>query len=140
MPGEKSTEVEINERVMLIAKAMLEGYTNRRILLQYLSEKYNKWGKQDRMIDIYIASAKEIIADIMQNDLEFEKNLALNRLDALYSMNYKIHDFRECRNIIETRAKILGYNAAESIKLEVNETQTKEDFLAKMNKAREKSE
>jgi hypothetical protein len=140
MPGEKSTEVEINERVMLIAKAMLEGYTNRRILLQYLSEKYNKWGKQDRMIDIYISSAKEIIADIMQNDLEFEKNLALNRLDALYSMNYKIHDFRECRNIIETRAKILGYNAAESIKLEVNETQTKEDFLAKMNKAREKSE
>lgn len=136
MPGEKSTDVEVNERVMLIAKAMLEGYTNRRILLQYLSEKYDKWGKQDRMVDIYIASAKEIIADIMQNDLEFEKNLALNRLDALYSMNYKIHDFRECRNIVEVRAKILGYNASESIKVEINETQTKEEFLEKIRKAK----
>ena len=136
MAGEKSTDIEVNERVMAIAKAMLEGYTNRRILLQYIKEKYDSWGKEERMIDLYIGRAKEVLSDIMQNDLELEKNLALNRLDALYSMNYKIHDFRECRNIIETRARILGYNAAESVKVEVSATQSKEEFLAKIRKAK----
>ena len=88
------------------------------------------------MIDLYIGRAKEVLSDIMQNDLELEKNLALNRLDALYSMNFKIHDFRECRNIIETRARILGYNAAESVKVEVSATQSKEEFLEKIRKAK----
>lgn len=120
MAGEKSTDIEVNERVMLVAKAMLEGYTNRRILLQYISEKYNNWDRDVRMIDHYISRAKEVLSDIMQNDLELEKNLALNRLDALYTMNYKIHDFRECRNIVEARAKLLGLNEAEKTNVKVS--------------------
>jgi hypothetical protein len=42
-------------------------------------------------------------------------------------MNYKIHDFRECRNIIETRAKILGYEAAQNFN--INHISTKPTII-----------
>lgn len=115
------TDAEKNIRVNETAKAMLNGYVNRRILIQYLSETF-KWDVVERTYDTYIKEAKELLSVIDENELTFEKSLALNRLDALYTMNFKIHDFRECRNIIESRAKILGINAPTEIKSDVLQT------------------
>ena len=115
------TDAEKNIRVNETAKAMLNGYVNRRILIQYLSETF-KWDVVERTYDTYIKEAKELLSVIDENELTFEKSLALNRLDALYTMNFKIHDFRECRNIIESRAKILGINAPTEIKSETTQT------------------
>ncbi len=105
----RSTDIEKLNRVSNIVKAILNGYSNRKILLQYISETYGNWGVSERMIDNYIADARGMLTEIMQNDIAFEKAIALNRLNALYNMNLKIHDFRECRNIIETIGKIVGY-------------------------------
>lgn len=113
----RSTELELNQRINEVAKAILNGYSNRRVLIQYITETYN-WGVSERQLDNYIRDAKEILKEVNENDIEFEKSIALNRLDALYTMNYKIHDFRECRNIIETRAKILGINAPEKLNID----------------------
>jgi len=44
-----------------------------------------------------------------------EKQLA--QLDNLYVKNYTIEDFRECRNIIESKSKLLGLNAPSKITL-----------------------
>lgn len=110
----RSTEIETNQRVTEMAKAILSGYSNRRNLFQYVSENFD-WNVSERQLDNYLKAAREIINEIASNDLDLEKNIALNRLDALYTMNYKIHDFRECRNVIESRAKMLGLNAAEKI-------------------------
>jgi len=108
----RSTKIEKEQRVMLVAKAMLDGFTNRKILIQYVTEQY-KWDVTERTIDEYIKNARDLLRSTNENDIELEKTIALNRLDALYYMNYKIHDFRECRNVIESRAKILGINAPE---------------------------
>ena len=116
-----TTEAEKNIRVNETAKAMLNGYVNRRILIQYLSETF-KWDVGERTYDNYIKEAKELLSVIDENELSFEKSLALNRLDSLYTMNFKIHDFRECRNIIESRAKILGINAPTETKNETTQT------------------
>ena len=116
-----TTDAEKNIRVNETAKAMLNGYVNRRILIQYLSENF-KWDVVERTYDTYIKEAKELLSVIDENELTFEKSLALNRLDALYTMNFKIHDFRECRNIIESRAKILGINAPVETKNETTQT------------------
>lgn len=116
-----TTDAEKNIRVNEAAKAMLNGYVNRRILIQYLSDTF-KWDVVERTYDTYIKEAKELLSTIDENELAFEKSLALNRLDALYTMNYKIHDFRECRSIIESRAKILGINAPIETKNETTQT------------------
>ncbi len=108
----RSTKIEKERRVKLVAKAILEGFSNRKILIQYVTEQY-KWDVTERTIDEYIKNARDLLRSINENDIELEKTIALNRLDMLYSMNYKIHDFRECRNVIESRAKILGINAPE---------------------------
>ena len=116
-----TTDAEKNIRVNETAKAMLNGYVNRRILIQYLSETFN-WDVGERTYDNYIKEAKELLSVINENELTFEKSLALNRLDALYTMNFKSHDFRECRSIIESRAKILGINAPVETKNETTQT------------------
>jgi len=128
-------EAEVDERIKIVAKTILDGYTNRKILIQFITETYD-WKVGERQIDNYIKSAKEILSVISENELEFEKSVALNRLDALYTMNYKMHDFRECRNLIETRAKILGYSAPENIKIELNDSKPKEEFLSKIAKVK----
>lgn len=118
MNDRENEHLERNSRSMEVAKAILAGYTNRRFLLQFLTEKYN-WPVTERTLDNYIKDAKDMLKVVQENELEFEKSLALNRLDALYSINYKINDYRECRSIIETRAKILGFNEPEKVDLKV---------------------
>jgi len=105
-----TTDFEKNKRVNEVAKAMLNGYSNRKILIQYLTENQD-WNVGERTLDNYIKEARELLMLINDNEIELEKSLALNRLDALYTMNYKIMDLRECRNIIESRMTLLGIGA-----------------------------
>jgi hypothetical protein len=115
MAGDRVTELGYNERVNEVIKLILNGFSNRKVLFQHITETKD-WNVSERMLDNYLKEAKAVLSTISENELEYEKNLALNRLDALYFMNQKIHDFRECRNIIETRSKILGYSAPVEIK------------------------
>ena len=136
MGGVRCSEIEKNERVQIIAKLILEGYSNTRMILQYVADKYDSWGKEERMIHYYIQEAKEILAEIAANDITFEKDLALNRLEALYAMNYKIQDFRECRNIVEARVKMLGIGAATKIEV-TNSEKTFADFMQNLKAAKD---
>ena len=136
MAGIRCSEIEKNERVQIIAKMILEGYSNSRMILQNVADKYDSWGKEERTIYFYIEEAKSLLAEITKNELEFEKNLALNRLEALYTMNYKIQDFRECRNIVEARVKMLGLGAATKIEV-TNSEKTFADFMKSLKAAKD---
>lgn len=104
----RSTEAEKNIRIMNVAKAILSGYTKRSFLIQYLSEKF-KWGVTDRCIDGYVREAKDLIRNqYSEDDLTMEKDIAINRLESLFTMNMKIQDYRECRNVTIDRMKLLG--------------------------------
>ena len=105
---ERASEHEKNDRVFSIAKAILSGYSKRAYLLRYVSEKYN-WNVSERQIDNYIAEAREIIKNkYTEEELEIEKDIALSRLESLFTMNMKIQDYRECRNVTIDRMKLLG--------------------------------
>jgi len=130
---ERTTDFELNKRIQIVAKAILNGYTNRKFLLQYITET-NDWNVSERTLDNYIKSAKEMLDGVLENDLEYEKTIALNRLDSLYFMNYKIHDFRECRNIIESRAKILGLNASDKIDITSKGNELKQQVIIVQDK------
>lgn len=110
MPSKnKASEIEKEARVLEVAKAILKGYTKTKFLLRYISETHNNWGVTQRQIETYIKEAKEIIRNkFTDEDLEIEKDIALSRLESLFTMNMKIQDYRECRNVTIDRMKLLG--------------------------------
>jgi hypothetical protein len=102
-------DLEISQRIMQIAKYVLQGYSKRAFLMQKISDEHNNWELGERQIDNYIKSAKDLIKNsFSENELEFEKDIAVNRLESLFTMNMKIQDYREARNVTMDRMKLLG--------------------------------
>jgi len=102
-------DLEIANRVMVIAKLIIGGYSKRQFLLQKISADHEYWGLSERQIDNYIKSAKELITNsYTENELQLEKDIALSRLERLFTMNMKIQDYREARTVTMDRAKLLG--------------------------------
>lgn len=100
--------IEYQNRIHEVAKAMLVGYTKRTHLFQYIAKKFD-WGVSDRQMDNYIRDAKIFLSEsTKEEDLKFEKDIASNRLDMLFTMNFKIQDYREARNAVMDKAKLLG--------------------------------
>lgn len=144
---ERSSDAELNNRILTVAKAILNGYSKRSYLLQYISSTYD-WGVTDRMIDHYTAEAKKIIRNSYSpEDLSLEKDIALDRLEALFTMNMKIQDYREARNVTIDRVKLLGVyveknditSKGESIKSEIDYSKLSDETLKEIANARKRN-
>jgi hypothetical protein len=105
---EKATIAESDLRTATIYEMIIKG-CNKNYIVRFCAENYNI---KLRQVEVYIAKAT---AEIKENYGEkykeqiIEKHLA--QLDDLYIKNYTIEDFRECRNLIESKNKMLGLNA-----------------------------
>jgi hypothetical protein len=105
----RQDNLHLESRHKKVAILILNGYAKRAFLIQKISEEYPDWGVCERQIDNYIKAAREIIKNqYTEEDLLLEKDIALSRMDSLYTMNMKIQDYRECRNLIIDRMKLLG--------------------------------
>lgn len=110
----KATELEIENRIDYVFEMYVKGASTKYIL-RHCSEK---WNISNRQIETYLQRAKNYI-DTHYND-EYKKgvlNRALAQVDNLYVKNYTIEDFRECRNIIESKCKLLGLYPTKQIEL-----------------------
>lgn len=119
--AEKSTHAEIELRIATIYEMVVKG-CSRKYIIRFGSEK---WNVSSRQIDDYLKRVYEEIKETYSIDEKKElvsKQLA--QLEDLYVKNYTIEDFRECRNIIESRAKMLGLNEAEKIEVKNTSHQT----------------
>ena len=98
------------KRVLKIFSWIIQGYSMRKILFQLISDENDLFKEQltERQIDNYIADARALMKEKLSEEADYEKNLALNRLEGLFTMNYKIQDFRECRMTVMDKAKLLG--------------------------------
>ncbi len=102
--------INLEERYLRTALLILGGYTKEEFLQQKISEDFPEWNATEKEIKSYIIEAKKIIKydiESIGTESDLEDDIALSRLDSLYVMNYKIQDYRECRNIIADRAKLL---------------------------------
>lgn len=105
----RKDNLHLEVRHKQVAILILNGYAKRAFLLQKIAEEYPGWGVSERQIDNYIKDARELIKNqLTPEELIMEKDIALSRFDSLYVMNQKIQDYRECRNIINDRMKLLG--------------------------------
>jgi hypothetical protein len=117
--GKKSTNAEIELRIATVYEMYLKG-CSRPYIVRYGSEI---WGITDRQIDEYLERAKQILKENF--GLKYKEELLskhLAQLDDLFVKNYTIQDFRECRNLIETKNKFLGLDAPtkQETKIEAN--------------------
>lgn len=107
---EKATDIEKEKRIDIVCELLIKGLTTSQ-MFRYVSEK-TKWGISSRQLDNYISEAKQKIRNSDDNDKGFEIQRAKRRLESLYRKSEEIEDLRECRAIIETSAKLFGWNEA----------------------------
>ena len=113
---EKSNSYEKEKRIDLICEMLIKGLT-RSQMLQYVSKKTD-WNLSDRQVDTYISEAKEKIKN-SENDKVFEIKKAKMRLEKLYQKNESIEDYKECRALIESMAKLFGWNESEKVETSI---------------------
>lgn len=113
----KSTDAEILLRINTIYEMVVKG-ASRKYIVRYCSENFKI---SSRQTDEYLKRVYEEIKETYSPE-EKEKLISkqMAQLDDLYVKNYTIEDFRECRNIIESRSKLLGLNAADKHDLTTN--------------------
>jgi hypothetical protein len=108
--AEKSTDAEVELRISTVYEMVVKG-ASRKYIVRYGSET---WNVSSRTIDEYLSRVYLEIKETYGED--YKKNILskqIAQLDDLYVKNYTIEDFRECRNLIESKTKLLGLNSPE---------------------------
>jgi len=106
----KANDFEKEQRIDTICEFLIKGLSNGQ-MFRYVSEK-TEWGISMRQLENYIAEAKEKIKN-SDNDKGFEIQRAKKRLEKLYVKNESLEDYKECRALIDTSAKLFGWNEPE---------------------------
>ena len=112
----KATDFEKEQRIDAVCEFLIKGLTTSQ-MFRYVSSKTD-WGISSRQLDNYISEAKQKIKN-SDNDKGFEIQRAKRRLENLYVKNEGFEDFKECRAIIETSAKLFGWNEPEKTESEI---------------------
>ena len=114
----KATDAEIELRISTIYEMVVKG-ASRKYIVRYCAET---WNIASRQTDEYLSRVYLEIKETYGQDYKerlIEKQLA--QLDDLYVKNYTIEDFRECRNLIESKSKLLGLNSAEKTEISLKD-------------------
>jgi hypothetical protein len=105
----KTSKQVIDSRVERIAKAVIKGVPSADIVETFVKSE----GVTRATVYVYIEQARELIKETAKDksDIEYQISLSVLRLDKLYFMNEKANNYPECRAVLESKAKMLGFNA-----------------------------
>lgn len=107
----RATDAEVAKRVYTVSQMLTVGY-KRQEILQFCAEKYDV---QERQADTYIARARDVIKEEVKADLDYHRAVVEKRLEDLFLKNYKIQDYRECRQLVNDIAKFHGVHGADKV-------------------------
>lgn len=107
----KSDSTEIEKRVNVIYLMLIQGF-QRKTIIQYCAKNFEIG---ERQADEYIKKARDTMSAEMDIATDLKKSEILSQLYDLYTKNYKIEDYRECRNILSQISDILGVKAPEKV-------------------------
>ena len=111
----KASEMEKEQRIDTVV-TLLCRFMSRRQILQYVSKKTD-WDISHRMIDEYIAEAKELIKQ--KSDPEQMSGMIKKNFEMLFGKNLQNEDYRECRAVLESMAKLTGVNEPERSQIDM---------------------
>lgn len=98
----KSNTAEVQARVLAICDLIAQGAT-RSDIVQFCS---NEYGISERHGDTYLAKAYAVMREQAEEAAENYFSVAIARYTKLYAKNYKVQDFRECRNVQQAIDKL----------------------------------
>lgn len=98
----KATDAEITQRVLAITDLISQG-ASRSDIVQFCSSEY---GVSDRHTATYLSRAYKIMRQQAEELAAQHYAIAIARYTKLYAKNYKVQDFRECRNVQQAIDKI----------------------------------
>ena len=122
----KQTDAEIELRIATLYEMIVKG-CSRSYIVRYCSENYKI---TERHVDTYLSKVKDLIQKTYGQ--EYKETILSNhlaQLENLYEKNYTIEDFRECRNIIDSRNKLLGLNAPVKTETTIKGSKKIDDWL-----------
>ena len=110
----KASNAEIELRIQTVAEMLIKA-TGREKILRYCADN---WNIQERQSDEYISRALDKIKKNREFiDIQQEIDLQKARFEDLYGKNYIIQDYRECRQVLDSIAKLLGLNEPEKLNI-----------------------
>lgn len=112
--SKKPTKAEMEQRVTQVYRMMLAGAT-RGDVLAYTAKHYEI---STRQTDTLIQRAREQIAVQAKVVRDYEFALVLARNNELYKDSYRLRDLRECRQLIDQRAKLIGLYPVEKFQVD----------------------
>lgn len=102
----KASEYEKDQRIEIVM-SLISRFMSRSQIMQYVAKKTD-WNIATRQIDEYISEAKTRLRErVDPEDLKAKIN---KNFEMLFSKNMSIEDFKECRAILESLAKLHGSN------------------------------
>lgn len=113
--GRKSTDIEVEERIIFILDLMSKGIKSFSDLFRFFSEEYPDLTERQFQYDL--RKAKERVKEHLVEDVELLTSDLLRHLWELYNKAHKENDVRECRNILKQIAELTGANAAAKVEL-----------------------
>lgn len=126
----KPTSAERERRIAKVLEKMVEG-KSREVILQYSA---NRWNVESRTVDGYMADArKRINSDIEEKRSEII-GLAIRQFDDLYDRNYGMGEYKECRQVLESKIKFLMGGSTIKIKDEPKENPERGSHLRRVAK------
>jgi hypothetical protein len=108
----KANKAQIEERISEVFTLIVGGTESGRIC-RFMSEKYNI---STRTVERYIAEATERIIALSRPKQPVELGKAMARLENLYNVSYRLHDYRTCLSIQKEINTLLAlYETQETI-------------------------
>lgn len=134
----KATDIEIERRIMTVYEMIIKG-VSKPFIVRYASEK---WGITERQTETYLKRANDITKKTFGK--RKRERLILEhqaKLSDLYVKNYKIEDFRECRNLLESERKLLGLDEATKVEqktdLTINDDELYDSIMSRVRKIKD---
>jgi hypothetical protein len=103
----KSTDAETQKRVTAIYSMLLEG-SSRAEIIQYGAKE---WHVSDRMIDTYLARAREAFIEKEEADRDYQFNKSLSRYNQLYAKAFAEKDYKMCLQLQQRIDRLFGLEA-----------------------------
>jgi len=104
----KATDEVVEERVLIIVEAIIEGGNTYEIVKHYSSE----WKLSERMIYKYISKANDEFKKFAKTEAQTEIGKAINRMNKLFNSSLQIMDYKTCLAIQKEINTMLGLNEA----------------------------
>jgi len=103
--GRKATELTIQNRINRIIELIASGIVMRKYLLQLVTSEFKISNSQ---FDKDFKKARKEVQKLNKPKFEVHVCNAILKLQILYNKNFKMQDYRECRNVQAELNKLLG--------------------------------